>query len=171
MRLILIYSIRFVLMVLLQTLVFNQLEIGLGIHPMIYPMFIMLLPFNTNPVLLLLIAFVMGISIDVFSNTGGLHASSLLVFALFRPIIFKAFSPRDGYDSSKEGSVYEMGHLWFFYCFGILLLIHHLWFFFMEVFKFSELFYVFRKLLFTLPVSYLLVILLQFLFLKRKAAK
>lgn len=171
MKVFLIHSVRFVLMVLLQTLVFNQLEIGLGIHPMIYPMFIMLLPFNTSPVLLLLIAFTMGISIDLFSNTGGLHASSLLVFALFRPVIFKAFSPRDGYDSSKESSVYEMGHLWFFYCFGILLLIHHVWFFFMEVFKFSELFYVIKKLIFTLPVSYFLVILLQFLFLKRKATR
>lgn len=171
MRIVLIYSIRFILVVLLQTLVFNQLEIGLGIHPMIYPLFIMLLPFNTSPVLLLLIAFVMGISIDILSNTGGLHTSSLLSFALFRPVIFKTFSPRDGYDPSKEGSIYEMGHLWFFYCFGILLLIHHLWFFFMEAFKFNEILYILRKLIFTVPVSYLLVILLQFLFLKRKASK
>ncbi len=167
MRIILIHSIRFVLFVLLQALVFNQLEVGLGIHPMVYPLFIMLLPFNTNPVLLLVLAFGMGLSIDVLSNTGGLHASSLLAFALFRPLIFKAFSPRDGYDPTKEGSIYEMGQRWFLYSFGTLLLIHHLWFFFMEVFKFSELLYVARKLLFTLPVSYLLVILLQFLFLKR----
>lgn len=171
MRVILIHSIRFVLLVLLQTLVFNQLEVGLGIHPMIYPLFIMLLPFSTSPVVLLLVSFAMGMLIDVFSNTGGLHASSLLVFALFRPVIFKVFSPRDGYDPTKEGSVYEMGHLWFFYCFGILLLIHHLWFFFMEVFKFSEILYVLRKLVLSVPVSYLLVILLQFLFLKRKAVK
>lgn len=171
MKIFLIHSLRFVLLILLQTLVFNQLEVGLGIHPMIYPIFIMLLPFNTNSVLLLVLAFFMGLSIDVFSNTGGLHASALLIFALFRPIIFKLFSPRDGYDPSKEGSIYVMGQLWFFYCFGTLLLMHHLWFFFMEVFKFSELVYVLRKLVLSAPISYLLVVLLQFLFLKKRAIK
>lgn len=164
-------SIRFVLLVLLQTLIFNQLEIGLGIHPMVYPLFIMLLPFNTAPVLLLLIAFLMGFLIDIFSNTGGLHASSLLLFALFRPIIFKAFSPRDGYESNKEPTIYEMGRQWYLYCFGTLLLIHHLWFFFMEVYKFSEILFVLRKLIFTVPISYLLAILIQFLFIKRKIFK
>jgi hypothetical protein len=171
MRVIIINSIRFVLFVLLQSLVFNQLEIGLGIHPMIYPLFIMLLPFSTSPLVLLFLAFAMGMSIDMLSNTGGLHASALLAFALFRPLIFKAFGPREGYDPGKEGSIYEMGQSWFFYCFGILLLIHHTWFFFMEVFKFSEMLYVLRKLILTLPVSYLLVILIQFLFLKRRALK
>lgn len=170
MRLILTHSVRFILVVLLQALVFNQIE-KFGIHPMIYPLFIMLLPFNVKPVVLLLIAFALGMSIDIFSNTGGLHASSLLMFALFRPVIFKAFSPRDGYDPTKEGSLFEMGRLWFFYCFGILILIHHTWYFFMEVFKFSEILYVLRKLAFTVPVTYLLSVLLQFLFLKRKASK
>lgn len=168
---ILIHALRFILFVLIQSVVFNQLEIGLGIHPMIYPLFIMLLPFNTNSVLLLFLAFAMGMSIDVLSNTGGLHASSLLVFALFRPIIFKAFGPREGYDPGAEGSIYEMGHAWFLYCFGILILIHHTWFFFMEVFKFSEFLYVLRKLVLSLPVTYLLVILFQFLFLGRRTSR
>ncbi|HLU87732.1 MAG TPA: hypothetical protein VKZ44_08235 [Taishania sp.] len=171
MKVILIHALRFILFVLIQSVVFNQLEIGLGIHPMIYPLFIMLLPFNTNSVLLLFLAFAMGMSIDVLSNTGGLHASSLLVFALFRPIIFKAFGPREGYDPGAEGSIYEMGHTWFLYCFGILILIHHTWFFFMEVFKFSEFLYVLRKLVLSLPVTYLLVILFQFLFLGRRTSR
>ncbi|MCO5258734.1 MAG: rod shape-determining protein MreD [Crocinitomicaceae bacterium] len=171
MKLIAINSARFILFVTLQVLIFNQLEIGLGIHPMVYPLFIMLLPFSISTISLLVIAFFMGLFIDIFSNTGGLHASSLLLFAFFRPIIFKAFSPRDGYDMNKEPSIYEMGRQWFIYCFGILLIIHHTWFFFMEVFKFSEFLYVLKKLILTLPISYLLVILLQFLFIKGKVSK
>lgn len=170
MRLVIVHGIRFFFLIVLQTLVFNQLE-RFGIHPMIYPMAIMLLPFSTNPVVLLLLSFVLGFSIDLFSNTGGLHASSLLVFALFRPIIFKAFSPRDWYYPGKEGSIFEMGYLWFFYSFGTLLLIHHAWFFFMEVFKFSEILYVLKKLSLSLVVSFVLVVLLQFLFLKRRVEK
>ena len=170
MRLVIVHSIRFFFLILLQILVFNQLE-RFGIHPMIYPMAIMLLPFGTNSVVLLLLSFLLGFSIDLFSNTGGLHASSLLVFALFRPLIFKAFSPRDGYDPGKEGSIFEMGYRWFFFTFGTLLLIHHLWFFFMEVFKFSEMLYVFKKLTLSVFVSFTLVVLLQFLFLKRSVSK
>jgi len=159
--------IRFVGLVLLQIFIFGQIEF-LSIHPMIYPVFIMLLPFSIRPIFLLLIAFCIGILIDIFSNTGGLHASSLLIFALCRPFIFNLFRPRDGYDQFYEGSIYEMGHQWFFYCFGSLLMLHHAWFFFMETFKWSDILYTLQKIGLTLPVSYLSVILLQFLFIHRK---
>lgn len=171
MRIVLIYSIRFILLVALQVFVFNQMEVGLGIYPMVYPLFIMLLPFSTPPLLLLLLAFLMGFTIDVLSNTGGLHASSLLVFALFRPIVFKLFSPRDGYEGMKDSSIYGMGQRWFLYTFGMLLLVHHFWFFSLEIFRFSEIFYILRKLFLSAPISYLLVILLQFLFLKKKETR
>ena len=171
MKIAITHIIRFILFVLIQVLVFNQLEIGFDIHPMVYPLFIMLLPFNLPTISLLLIAFLMGFFIDVFSNTGGLHASSLLVFAFFRPLIFNTFSPRDGYDLSKEPSIYDMGSRWFINCFGILLIIHHSWFFFLEVFKFNELFYVIKKIVFSVPVSYLMVLLLQFLFIRTKTSK
>lgn len=161
------HSIRFLFFVVIQTLIFNPLEIGFQIHPMIYPLFIMLLPFETSVVWMMVIAFATGFSIDIMSNTGGLHASSLLAFAFFRPIIFKLFSPRDGYDPNKEGSVYEMGQRWFLLSFGTLLIIHHLWFFALEAFSFNELLAVFRKTVLSVPVSFIFCIILQLIFLKR----
>jgi len=163
----LLYFIRFVCIVLLQTFVFGQIEF-LGVHPMIYPLFIMLLPFSMHPLNLLLSAFVMGLTVDVFTNTSGLHASSLLLFALLRPLIFKLFQPREGYEQFREGSVYEMGHQWFFYSFGILLLLHHCWFFFMETFKWIDTVYTLKKIGLTLPISYFSVTLLQFLLIRRR---
>jgi hypothetical protein len=159
------------LFVLIQVFVFNQLEIGFDIHPMVYPLFIMLLPFSMTTVATLFIAFFMGFFIDLFSNTGGLHASALLIFAFFRPIVFKAFSPRDGYDLNKEPSIYEMGSRWFINCFGILLILHHGWFFFLEAFKFSELLYVLKKIILSAPISYVMALLLQFLFIRVKPSK
>lgn len=167
MRLVIIHTLRFIFFVAAQTLIFNQFEIGLGIHPMIYPLFIMLLPFDIGVVTMLLLAFAMGISIDAMSNTYGLHTSALLVVAYLRPIIFKTFSPRDGYEGLREGTIFEMGQRWFLYTFGSLLLIHHAWFFMVEVFKFNELLYVLRKLVLSAPVSYIFCMLLQFIFLKR----
>ena len=92
MKIILVHIFRFIFFVLAQALIFNKMEIGLGIHPMIYPLFILLLPFEINAMLLLVIACITGLSIDALSNTYGLHTSSLLVVAYFRPFIFKIFA-------------------------------------------------------------------------------
>lgn len=167
MKLIITHIIRFIMFVLVQTLVFNQLEIGLGIQIMIYPLFLILLPFETNILVLLSLAFVMGFCIDSISNTYGLHTSSLLLLAYLRPLIFGVFSPREGYDSLKEASIFEMGQRWFISVFGILLTIHHLWFFMLEMFKMNEILFILQKTILSVPLSFLLCILLQVIFVKK----
>ncbi len=167
MRTIVIQSLRFLFFVFAQVLIFNQIEIGWGIQPMIYPLFILLLPFETSIIPMMLLAFGMGISIDAMSNTYGLHTSSLVLFAYLRPVIFKVFSPRDGYDTLKESNVFQMGHRWFLYVFGTLLLIHHFWFFMIEIFKFNEMAYVIQKLILSSILSYIFCILFQLIFIKR----
>jgi hypothetical protein len=73
------------------------------------------------------------------------------------------FSPRDGYENIKEGSSYEMGFVWFLWVFGGLLTIHHFWFFYMEVFRFNEIIFVLQKTAFSVPVSFIMAFILQFL--------
>ncbi len=164
MKNILKHSTRFIALIIIQALILNQLEIGLGIQLMVYPLFIILLPFDIGLISLLLLAFFMGICIDAISNTYGLHTSSLLLLAYLRPILFKIFAPREGYDILKEGNVYEMGTRWFLYVFGLMLLIHHLWFFLLEIFRFNEMLYVLRKTVLSLPLSFLICLLIQTMF-------
>ena len=102
-------AIRFFVLVILQALVLNQLEIGFSIQFMVTPIFLMLLPFETSTILLMVLGFVMGFLIDSISNTFGLHASSLVFVAFIRPFIFKSFAPREGYDVLKTPSIYDMG--------------------------------------------------------------
>lgn len=161
------HIIRFIVLLVIQTLVLNQLEIGLGIQMMVYPLFIILLPFELGIIAILVIAFAMGIAIDAISNTYGLHTSALLLLAYLRPLIFKMFSPRDGYDSLKEGNMYEMGPRWFIYVYGILLFIHHLWFFTLEIFRIDDFFFILQKVLLSLPLSFLLSLLLQTMFVSK----
>jgi hypothetical protein len=167
MKLIITQIIRFVLFVLIQSLVFNQLEIGMNIQIMIYPLFLMLLPFETNILILLILAFVMGLSIDSISDTYGLHTSSLLLFAYLRPIVFNMFAPREGYDSIKEASFFEMGQRWFISVFGLLLFIHHLWFFALEMFSMNEISLILQKTILSVPLSFLLCIFLQVIFVNK----
>ena len=161
------YITKFVVIGFIQALILNQLEIGWGIQVMVYPLFIMLLPINFGIIPMLLIAFLFGMSIDSISNTFGLHTSSLLVFTYLRPICFKIFSPRDGYENIKEASTYELGFRWFFFVNFSLLFLHHLWFFSLEIFRMSEILYIFQKTLFSLPISLLLVIIMQTIFISR----
>ena len=164
-------SIRFVLFLLVQTLILNQIEIGFGIQLMIYPLFIMLLSFDTGVLSLLAISFTLGICIDAFSNTFGLHTSSLLVFSFLRPVIFKLFDTREGYDLLLEPTVLNMGNGWFIKSFGSLLLIHHFWFYLLEMFKLNDIGYVLEKTVYSLPLSFFLCVLLQYLFVNKQYTK
>jgi hypothetical protein len=67
----------------------------------------------------------------------------------------------------KEASIFEMGQRWFVSVFGILLLIQHFWFFTLEMFNIKETFYVFQKTILSVPISFLLCILLQVIFVSK----
>jgi hypothetical protein len=166
-REILIHSAQFFIYLFAQTLIIGQIELGWGIHPMIYPLFIIMLPFQLNVIPLMIIAFIMGISIDLFSNTFGLHASAALIIAYLRPEIFKIFSPRDGYDTFLIPSIRELGFTWFLLVGGTLTFIHHLWFFFLEIFRIDAWTLVLRNTLLSSLISLVLFILIQVIFFKR----
>lgn len=161
------HIIRLVIIVLAQGLIFGQMEFGLGIHPMIYPLIILLLPFDTRPIVLMLIGFVAGISVDFFMNTFGLHASAGVLVAYIRPELYHLFAPRDGYDVLKEPTIGYLGFRWFFYVGGITIFIHHLWFFFLEYFKWSEFLYILQKTFLSSIVTLLIFILIQIFFFKK----
>lgn len=162
------YILRFFLFFLVQVLVLNQIEPGYGIQIMIYPLFILLLPVDMSVFALMIVAFFMGLSIDSLSNGFGLHTSSLLTVALFRPTIYKLFAPRDGYDILLETNILTMGTSWFIKTFGILIAIHHFWFFMLEMFKLNEILFVLQKTGLSVVVSILICILLQYLFLRKR---
>lgn len=167
MRQFLIQTFRFVLFVLTQALIFNQIEFGFGIQLLIYPLFILLLPISINKYLLMIVAFCLGFAIDSISNTFGLHASSALFLAYIRPFIFKFFEPRDGYEEGLEPTIYNMEPTWLLYVFGSMLLLHHTWYFTIEVFKFNELLFVLQKILLSAPISLITSILIQLIFFKK----
>lgn len=160
-------TLRLLIFVLAQGLIFGQLNFGYGIHPMVYPLFIILLPFDTRPVVLMLLAFLTGIGVDFFMNTFGLHASAAVVIAYLRPAIFKRFAPRDDYDLLKEPTASEWGYAWFIKVSGVTLFIHHLWFFSLEYFKWSAWKEVITSTLLSVVITLIIFILIQVLFFKK----
>jgi hypothetical protein len=164
---ILSHIVRFALLVLVQVFILNQLEIGLGILIMAYPLFVFLLPYELNLSLTLLISFVMGICIDAMSNTFGLHTSSLLLFAYIRPIIFSRFASQEDYEMNREANIYTLGTSWFVLTFGSLLFIHHFWFFLFEVANLGEFTYILQKTVLSTIASFLVCVGLQIIFVQK----
>jgi len=130
--------IRFIILVLLQVTIFNNIQLNGFINPYLYVLFILLLPFETPPWLLLFLSFLMGFSVDVFSNTIGMHASACVFMGFLRPFILNYISVRDNYESNIEQGIYIYGFSWFFKYALILILGHHSFLFIVEVFSFNN---------------------------------
>ena len=84
--------LRFVLLVLVQVLVLNNIQFLGYLNPYLYILFILALPVRLRQWIVLLLAFVLGLTIDAFSNTMGLHAFATVFMAFFRLPIIKMFT-------------------------------------------------------------------------------
>lgn len=154
--------IRFIVLVLVQILVFNNIQFSGYIVPYIYILFILLLPFETPRWLLLLAAFTLGISVDLFTQTPGMHAAASVLMAFLRPWVLEMSAPRDGYEPGTYPRLYYYGFQWFLRYTVILVLAHHLVLFYVEVFRFSEFFSTLLRVLLSSLFSIILIILSQY---------
>lgn len=161
----LIFNIlRFIGLILLQGLIIHNMDLGMYIHPMIYPLFILLLPIEINFYLLLILSFAIGISVDIFSSTFGLNASAAVFAAYIRPLILNLIEPKESYENIDQPNIKNMGLFWFFYYSGILIFFHHFWFFILELFNFQDVLAVFLKTLISSLFSVAIIIILMYLF-------
>ena len=157
------YVVRFILLIAIQVLVLNNVQLGGLINPFLYILFLITLPIQIPRLLLLTIAFVTGITIDMFQNTMGMHASACLLLAYARPGWLKTIAPRDGYDADAVPSIKKFGLQWFVVYALVLVLFHHTLLFFIEVFRFSEFFGTLSRVLLSSLVTLLLIIIAQYL--------
>lgn len=157
-------GIRFILVVLLQVLVLNNIELNGYLNPFLYVFFILMLPFQTPNWLVLVLSFLIGISIDMFSDTGGLHAAATVLMGFLREPVLKLISPRDGYDTAQHPTIYQFGIGWFFSYAGMLTLIHHFCLFYMETFHITEFFSTFFRVFFSSLFTLMLIFISQFFF-------
>jgi rod shape-determining protein MreD len=161
-------SARFILLILLQVLVFNHIEIDSYLIPHIYIMFILLLPFETPKWLLLLSAFLLGLFIDMFSYTIGLHTAACVLMAFLRPIVQNIIS-RQEYEPGVQPGISGLGFKWFLAYTVILVGSHHLLIYFLDEFRFiSVLTVIFRALLNT-GLTTISIVIAQLLFFRPKA--
>ena len=159
---------RFFFLCLAQVLIFQDLELGRFINLFPYVLFILLLPFITPSWLVLLLSFFTGLVIDFYYNTGGIQASACVLMAFVRTGFLKLFSQREGFEPGMEPTRQFLGTSGFFSYAGVLIFIHHFVAFYLEAFRLSELFITFLRVVLSSAGTLLVVVLIQFLFYKKK---
>lgn len=161
------YLLQFVILVLTQLLIFNNVELSGFINPYVYILFILLLPFEVPKFILLIAAFLTGLVIDLFMGTPGVHSTATLLMAFARPGVLSIFSPREGYQSGTLPRLQQFGLEWFAKYAILLVIIHHFTLFYLEVLTFQHFFSTFlRALLSTMLTSVILLISQYFIFRK-----
>ncbi len=160
------YIINFIVLIFVQVFILNNFQFGGFINPYIYVLFILILPFETPKWFLLIIAFLLGFSIDIFSHTPGMHSSATVFMAFSRVQMLKTLSPRDGYETETTPSIKDYGGKWFLKYTIVLVFIHHIFLFYIEVFSFSDFFITFFRATISTLFSVALIMVIQFFYKK-----
>ncbi len=155
--------IRFVFLVSFQVLILNHIYLGGFINPYFYIYFVLLLPFDTPRWMLLLTSFMLGMSIDVFTNTMGLNAAACVMMAFCRPFVITVISSGPESLIGDTPSLRNQGVKWFVYYAATLVIIHHFSLFYLEVFRFNEFFLTFTRVLLSSVFTLTLVMISEYL--------
>ena len=155
---------RFFVLTLLQVLVIRHIPLGAHFVLLPYVLFILMLPFETPKIIVLFASFVLGLSLDFFCDTGGMHAAACVFMGFARTHILKLIAPREGYDNVMKPTVQYMGKAWFTAYAFMLIFIHHLLFFYLEVFGFSEFFSTLLRVIGSTIATFIFIYIVQFLF-------
>ena len=154
---------RFFFLIFFQVLILNHINLGGYINPYFYIYFILLLPFDTPKWMLLIVAFLLGWCVDIFTNTIGLNASACVLMAFARPFVISAISSGTESLLGDTPSLRNQGLKWFLYYSIILIVIHHFTFFFLEIFRLSEFVETFVRVLLSSAFTLLLTLISEYL--------
>ncbi len=165
-------TIRFVFLVLLQGLILNDVIVWQGMAmPYLYLLFLLMLPIETPRWLELLLGLVLGLSIDMFTNTFGIHASACVFLAFLRPVFLSAIAPRDGYEFGQRPSIQDLGISWFLKYAAVLIFAHHFWLFYVEMYSLRSFFTTLLRVVMSSSFTLILVLISQYLVMSKKSTK
>ncbi|MDN3707854.1 rod shape-determining protein MreD [Myroides ceti] len=154
----LINIFRFVILILLQVVLFNNIELFGFITPYPYILFIILYPLNTNKAGLITISFFLGLILDIFNNSGGVHAAACVMLAYFRESFLKiSFGVSYEYHMLRITNKISSELITYV---AISVILHHIVLLFLEIFSFGFIFEILLRIL-TSSVFTIIIILIM----------
>ncbi|MBK7690870.1 MAG: rod shape-determining protein MreD [Bacteroidetes bacterium] len=171
------FIVNFIVIMGIQIFVLNDIVIKSSIIlfgipafiPLIYPLVLLLLPVNTPHWLTMLLGFLTGIVMDIFSNTPGVHAAASVLLGFLRPYLLNLFFQQNIKELGDTiPTLFRMGFRSFFLYILFALLIHHFYYYLIQVWSFKNTFVILYKTLLSTSMSILLIILGQLIFAKKE---
>lgn len=159
--------LRLVVLLLAQILIFSNINFSSFVNPYIFPLFILLMPFETPRWLLMLIGFGTGLALDIFLGSIGMHAAACLLIAYLRPFLINVITPK-GTEFEISPNVYAQGITWFIVYLGATMLVYLTFYFLLEAATFLNFFLLLVKILLSVIVSVTFMLIFLFLFSAKK---
>jgi rod shape-determining protein MreD len=133
----------------------------------VYPLFILLLPFETPQWLLMILGFATGLTVDLFSASLGMHAAACLLIGYIRPFLISVITPK-GAEFEVEPNINLQGVTWFLIYCGLAVLIHHTVYFLIESWTISNLLISLLRIVLSTVFSVMFMMIFLFLFTSSK---
>lgn len=146
---------RVVIGLFLQITLFSKMAFLGWLSPYPYLWVLLLYPIQLPRWTSLLFGFTVGLILDLFLNTGGMHASACVWLMTVRLPILSFVVPQSAYEEEGGSTVQDMEIPRFATYAGLLIFIHHFWLFALEIFQFSKLPTVLLK---SVPASFMTLI-------------
>jgi rod shape-determining protein MreD len=161
------YTGLFLLLLLIQLLLMDNIQFSGYINPYVYVLFIILLPFETPAWLVLLLSFFTGLVIDLFNGTPGMHTSASTVAGFIRPYMLRIIAPREDYEQGVMPGIKPYGLRWFVIYVSVIVLFHHFVLFYVEVFRFAAFFSTLLRVILSSLFSTLFILIIQSTMIRR----
>lgn len=161
--------IRFIVLLALQGLFLKRISEGwvsdsLYINIFLYPLFIMMLPLQTPRSGVLLLSFLMGIGVDLFYDSLGVHAAALTAMGYARALFLSLYEPREGYKLNAKPTPSDLGLNWFLKYAASLLGLHLLVYFSVDAFSPVYIVGILTRTIFTFVATMMAILIFVFIF-------
>lgn len=167
------HIIRGILILIVQVLILKRIGGGsswLWLHSniFIYPVIILMLPIRMSRHYVTLLGFFIGLVIDMFYDTVGVHAFALTATAYARGLLLGYLEPRGGYTITMSPTRHAMGINWLMIYTSLAFAVHMLVYYIIEIFTFVYFGEILLKTFLSFVLSMLVVTGYHFLFNPRK---
>lgn len=132
------YILLFVILVLVQALLMNHIVLFSSAVCFIFIYFLIKLPINLSANLVLTLGFVLGLTVDMFSDTPGLNALCCTILASLKRPVFFAYEQHDDKNRNVAPSIGTMGFFNFSKYIFSMAAIYCLLSFFVEFIEFTD---------------------------------
>ena len=151
------YTLQFILLILIQVFVLNNINLFGYLNPYLYILFLIIYHFNNNQSETIFLGFLLGFSLDLISQSSGAHTIACLTIGFLRPY-FAIFSFRlklselpENLISKEARTLNKIGFLF------LMIFVHHFILFFIIFLDLKSIFLILKNTFFTTVFSIIVI--------------